>query len=181
MEFDTRGLILPESVDPYVSGAYATDLQGAQLFAGKPMVEVSLITNSLRGVLQERDGNITGLTGVYLEGRRAQVRTQQTNLGNLTADANLWMARQVDPETKVSFTNAGGIREQIGTVIQPPGTTSPDDAQFLPPAANPVAGKAEGEVSQLDIEGSLRFNNGLVIIPLTASQFGGDRGAQHRL
>ena len=170
MEFDTRGLILPESVDPYVSGAYATDLQGAQLFAGKPMEEVSLITNSLRGVLQERDGNIAGLTGVYLEGRRAQVRTQETNLGNLTADANLWMARQVDPETKVSFKNAGGIREQIGTVIQPPGTTSPDDAQFLPPAANPVAGKAEGEVSQLDIEGSLRFNNGLVIIPLTASQ-----------
>ena len=38
-----------------------------------------------------------GKTGVYLAGDRGDVRTQETNLGNLTADANLWYARQFDP------------------------------------------------------------------------------------
>ena len=170
VDFDGEGLIITESVDPYVSGAYATDLQGAQLFAGAPIPEVSSITASLRSVLQERDGNIAGRTGVFLQGRRAHVRTQETNLGNLTADANLWIAQQVDPETMVSFKNAGGIRDQIGIVVQPPGTTSPEDARFLPPPANPVTGKGSGDVSQFDIEGALRFNNGLAIVPLTARQ-----------
>ena len=96
------------------------------------------------------------------------MRTQETNLGNLTADANLWTARLYDPETRVSFKNSGGIRDHIGRVVQPPGTVSADDAEQLPPAANPVAGKEFGEVSQLDIEGALRFNNGLVIVPVTA-------------
>ena len=112
VDFDKQGRIIPESVDPYISGAYATDPQGGQLFAGRPVPEVSRIAATLRGVLQERDGNIVGRTRVFLEGRRSQVRTQETNLGNLTADANLWMAQQVDPETQVSFKNAGGIRGQ---------------------------------------------------------------------
>ena len=168
VDFDVEGRVIPGSIDPYVSGAYATDLQGGQLFAGSPIPEVSRIVNSLRLVLQERDGNIIGRTAVYLAGRRGDVRTQETNLGNLTADANLWLARQLDPEVQVSIKNSGGIRDHIGLVLQPPGTTSPDDAQYLPPAANPVAQKESGDVSQLDIEGALRFNNGLVIVPLTA-------------
>lgn len=168
VDFDDDGRVIPDSIDPHVSGAYATDLQGGQLFAGSPIPEVSRTVGSLRLVLQERDGNIIGRTAVYLAGRRSEVRTQETNLGNLTADANLWLARLFDPETQVSIKNGGGIRDHIGQVWQPPGTTSPDDAQYLPPAASPVTGKESGDVSQLDIEGALRFNNGLVIIPLTA-------------
>ena len=168
VKFDQRGEVIPDSVDPYVSGAYATGLQGGQLFAGSPIPEVVRVAGFLRQVLQERDGNILGRTSVYLAGRREDVRTQETNLGNLTADANLWMARLFDPEAGVSIKNGGGIRDQIGSVLQPPGTTSPDDVAYLPPAANPTAEKREGEISQLDIEGALRFNNGLVIVPLTA-------------
>ena len=168
VDFDSDGRVIPESISPYVSGAYATDLQGGQLFAGSPIPEVSRIVTSLGLVLQERDGNIIARTTVYLAGRRSDVRRQETNLGNLTADANLWLARQLDRETQVSIKNGGGIRDHIGQVLQPPGTTSPDDAQYLPPAANPVAEKESGDVSQLDIEGALRFNNGLVIVPLTA-------------
>ena len=170
MDFDSEGRVIPESVDPHVSGAYATDSQGGQLFSGKPIPEVSRIANSLRFVLQERDGNILGRTAVYLAGRRGDVRIQETNLGNLTADANLWLARQFDPETRVSIKNGGGIRDHIGLLLQTPGTTSPDDVQFLTPAANSVIGKRSGDVSQLDIEGALRFNNGLVIVPLTAQE-----------
>lgn len=168
--FDAQGVVLPETIDPFVSGVYATDTQGAQAFAGQPVPAVSRIVASLRGVLQGRDGNIVGKTSVYLAGRRGAVRTQETNLGNLTADANLWLARQVDAEVAVSLKNGGGIRGEIGSVVQPPGTTDPADVVFLPPPANPVIGKEAGDVSQFDVEGTLRFNNGLVIVPLTARQ-----------
>ena len=97
IDFDEEGLILSESIDPYTSGAYATDRQGGQEFSGRPIPEVSRIVASLRRVLGGLESNLFGRTSVYLTGNRTDVRTQETNLGNLTADANLWMARQVDP------------------------------------------------------------------------------------
>ena len=165
--FDADGRIIPDSVNPNVSGVYATDAPGAGPPIPPPIPEVSRIAQSLRSALRERDGNILGRTAVYLSGRRQAVRTQETNLGNLATDAYLWLARQLDPQTRAAMTNAGGIRGDIGQIAQPPGTTSPDDAQYLPPPANPIAGKQSGDISQLDLEVSLRFNDGLVIIPLT--------------
>ena len=166
VSFDADGRIIPDSVNPNISGVYATDAPGA----GQPVPAVSRIAQSLRSALRERDGNILGRTAVYLSGRRQAVRTQETNLGNLATDAYLWLARQLDPDTQAAMTNAGGIRGDIGQIAQPPGTTSPDDAQYLPPPANPIAGKQPGDISQLDLEVSLRFNDGLVIIPLTPPQ-----------
>ena len=170
VEFDAQGLALQDSINPYVSGAYATDRQGGQAFAGQPILEVTRIAESLRNVLLDRDGNILGKTGVYLAGDRRDVRIQETNLGNLTADANLWYARQFDPEVAVSLKNGGGIRDSIGLKVQPPGTTSPTDVMLLPPPANPDAGKEEGDISQFEVEGAVRFNNGLAIVPVTARQ-----------
>ena len=60
------GKIVPSSVNPYVSGVYATDRQGGQLFAGQPIPEVSRIVGTLRQVLREKDGNILGSSAVYL-------------------------------------------------------------------------------------------------------------------
>ena len=171
VDFDSDGHIIPGSVDPYQSGAYATNPQGAQGFSGTPIAEVTRVADTLRAVIAARDGAILGSTDVYLDGRRSTVRTEESNLGNLTADANLWLARQVDPEVQVSLKNGGGIRDDIGLVVQPPGSTDPSAVEHLPPAANPATGKAEGDISQFDIEGSLRFNNGLAIVPVTAKQF----------
>ena len=171
VQFDDAGRVIPDSIDPYLSGAYATDRQGGQAFAGQPVPEVTGVAESLREVLVVRDGNIIGRTDVYLDGRRGAVRTQESNLGNLVADAFLWIARQVDPDVQVSLKNSGGIRDAIGVVIQPPGTTDPAEVQFLPPSANPATGKMQGDVSQFDIQGALRFDNGMVIVPLTALQF----------
>lgn len=171
VDFDAAGHIILASVDPYQSGAYATDTQGGQAFSGAPIAEVTRVADALREVIAARDDNILGSAAVYLDGRRSAVRTEESNLGNLTADANLWLARQVDPEVQVSLKNGGGIRDDIGLVVQPPGSTDPTEVEYLPSAANPVTGKAEGDISQFDIEGALRFNNGLVIVPLTARQF----------
>ncbi len=170
VEFDEDGTVLLESIDPEASGVYATDRVEGQGFAGRPIKQVSRIVASLRSVLRERDGNIIGKTGVYLSGDRGDVRTQETNLGNLTAAANLWAARQVDPEAAVSLKNGGGIRSPIGMIVQPPGTTDPSEVLYLPPQASRDTGKKTGDISRFDIEGALRFNNGLVIIPLTARQ-----------
>ena len=173
VDFDEWGLALPESIDPHVSGAYATDRKGGQAFPGPPIPEVTRIAQTLRRVLRDRVGTIVSRTSVYLADDRGDVRTQETNLGNLTADTNLWFARQIDADVAVSFNNGGGIRSSIGLVVQPPGTTSAADVTLLPPPANPDAGKEKGDISRLDIEGAPRFNNGLVIIPLTARQLVG--------
>ena len=170
-DFDSAGHIIPASADSHQSGACATDTQGGQAFSGAPIAEVTRVADALRGVIAAQDGNTPGTAAVYLDGRRGTVRTEETNPGNLVADAKLWLARQVDPEVQVSLKNGGGIREGIGLVVQPPGSTDPTEVEYLPSAANPTTGKAEGDISQFDIEGSLRFNNGLVIVPLTAGQF----------
>jgi 2',3'-cyclic-nucleotide 2'-phosphodiesterase (5'-nucleotidase family) len=110
---------------------------------------------------------------VFLDGLRTSVRTEETNLGNLTADANLAVAREVDPTTVVSIKNGGGIRAPIGVFEIPPGSTDPADVIKAPPRANPLAGKEEGQISQLDIENALRFNNDLSLITVTAEQLQG--------
>ncbi|MEO1513321.1 MAG: 5'-nucleotidase C-terminal domain-containing protein, partial [Planctomycetota bacterium] len=105
------------------------------------------------------DSTIRGNTDVFIEGTRTQVRTEETTLGNLTADANLAAAKGVDADTIVSIKNGGGIRAAIGEVDA--------DGNPLPTQANPVSGKEEGEISDLDIQNSLRFNNGLTLVTLS--------------
>ena len=163
LSFDEAGLI--RDVDAR-SGAYAADAQGvrdAGNAAPAPAV-LSVVTN-LAAILDAKDGNRFGRTEVYLNGLRNSVRTEESNLGNLTADANLFRARQTDPSTTVSLKNGGGIRDSIGGFASEGGATFP-----VPPAANPRVGKKAGDISQLDIENSLRFNNTLSLLTLTARQ-----------
>lgn len=166
--FDNNGVLVPSSVNDVVSGAYATlpevveDIYaGTNPFAtGSKGNYVQRLTNSIIDVVVAKDGNTFGKTEFFLEGRRAAVRTQQTNMGDLSADANLWMARKFDPTIAVSLKNAGGIRAEIGVIDQM-------NNQLLPPQPNAVAGKDSLEVSQLDIENTLRFNNGLKVVETT--------------
>ena len=170
VDFDENGVIIPESIDPEISGVYATDDEGVAAVNGTPDPEVVEITDSLSEVIAEQDGNIFGNSEVFLNGIREDVRTQETNLGNLSADANLALAQENDPEVVISIKNGGGIRDSIGTVIAPPGSTSADDVEKGPTQANEVAGKEVGDISQLDIANSLRFNNGLTLLTMTADE-----------
>ncbi|WP_420426436.1 choice-of-anchor I family protein [Algiphilus sp.] len=168
VEFDADGVLDIDSIDTGVSGAYASDMLPNSSFS--PIDTVVAITDALEAVLQAKDGNVLGFTEVYLDGRRSAVRTQETNLGNLTADANLWVAQQEDANTLISLKNGGGIRDDIGRAVFPPGSTDVDDLQFLAPAANPSSGKPAGGISQLDLETALRFNNGLTLLSVTAAE-----------
>lgn len=171
--FDSLGVIDTTRLNPMINGAYATDSAGvtrlwgnyASAFAtGTKGAHVRALTNAVQTVIVAKDGNIFGKASVFLEGRREFTRTEETNLGNLTSDANLWQARRADPTVTLSLKNGGGIRQAMGTVNAVGSTVS-----LQPTAANPAAGKQAGDISQLDIENSLRFNNRLsvVTVPVT--------------
>jgi 2',3'-cyclic-nucleotide 2'-phosphodiesterase (5'-nucleotidase family)/DNA-binding beta-propeller fold protein YncE len=183
VDFDEDGEIITGSLtgNVAINGAYAAteanvaaawgdtdgDLTDTAFADGTKGEQVADITEAVDAVIQTKDGQVFGFTNVYLEGERNQVRNQETNLGNITADANLNALTSAlgsaAPATFVaSLKNGGGVRAQIGSVDVVTG----DKETTL---ANPDAGKPEGGVSQLDIENSLRFNNGLMAFDTTAA------------
>lgn len=166
--FDPGGVIKPGSVDAAESGVYAADDLGVGALL--PIPAVAAITEAIGVVIRAKDGNLLGKTSVYLDGLRASVRTEETNFGDLVADANLAIAREVDPTVAIAIQNGGGIRGSIGVIVYPPGSTDPGDAVERPPAANPLAGKEEGHISQVDIENALPFNNDLSVVTVTPAQ-----------
>lgn len=172
IDFDAQGIVVPQSVVAAQSGAYATDDQGvidlagslaAAFVPGTDAALVEMLTDAVSAIVIARDGNIIGRSDVFLEGRRSEVRTEETNLGSLSADANLSVARAFDATVLVSHKNGGGIRNSIGAIDGLTGELGPN-------MANPLSGKQAGEISQLDIENSLRFNNNLSVLTLTRAQ-----------
>jgi len=172
-DFDSNGVLMTNYLDSTINGAYAADtamvtaLYGtyaAGFTTGSKGANVRTLTSAIATVINNKDGNKFGKASVFLEGRRNFVRTEETNFGNLSSDANLWYARQYDNQVKVSIKNGGGIRSAIGNVNAVGNTTLLENT-----LANPSAGKARGDISQLDIENSLRFNNGLVIGRVTTA------------
>ncbi|SDJ23505.1 2',3'-cyclic-nucleotide 2'-phosphodiesterase / 3'-nucleotidase / 5'-nucleotidase [Salimicrobium halophilum] len=61
--------------------------------------------------LQEEEIGVSA--EVPLNGVREDVRTGETNLGNLITDGMLWKAQQINPETQIAVSNGGGIRTSI--------------------------------------------------------------------
>lgn len=168
VDFDENGVIIPGSYDPAVSGAYATDAQGiADLnAAGLVDPEIQAIVDALGDVIEAKESNVFGVSNVYLNGLREDVRIQETNLGNLTADANLAIAREItgDDSIVVSIKNGGGIRDDIGRVTVPAGGTG--EPEELPNEEIPGV-KPAGGISETDIANTLRFNNGLTVLDIT--------------
>ena len=170
LPFNNAGLILTDRLNDEINGAYATDDEGVAAVNGIPNPVVQDIADTIASVLLALEGNIFGRASVFLNGRRGFVRTEETNMGNLTADANLWQALEVESDVVFSLKNGGGIRDEIGFSEFPPGSTDPADEIFRPSAAIPAAGKEEGDVSENDIAKTLAFNNGLVTFTVTAEE-----------
>jgi len=162
-------------------GAYATTTARLEAVAGDTEAnliaddtidpDVLQLAGDLKTVLETQLANTFGETAVFLNGIRDEVRTEETNLGNLSADANLAYAKAAVgelglaayPDVDVSLKNGGGIRAPIGEV-------DPETGDRLPPQAVGTL-RADGEVSQLDIASSLAFDNSLTLLTLTPAQF----------
>jgi len=107
-------------------------------FAPHPKVEEKLV--AFREAIEALKAKVVGETAVYLEGERAKVRSEETNLGNLVADALLWKARVAGAQ--MALWNGGGIRASL-------------------PA---------GKVTFGDCMAILPFGNYLVVLELTGEQ-----------
>ncbi len=184
VDFNAAGEIVTDSLtaNSTLNGAYAATtanvaaawgvtesaLATTAFANGTKGAAVASITNAVQSVINAKDSTIFGFTNVYLEGERSFVRGQETNLGNLTADANTFVLQKAlgasDGSFLVSLKNGGGIRAQIGAVSSAGGS-----AEKLPPLANPDTGKASGGVSLLDVENSLRFDNKLMAFDTDAA------------
>ncbi|MEL6182953.1 MAG: 5'-nucleotidase C-terminal domain-containing protein, partial [Myxococcota bacterium] len=169
---DANGNIIPESYDPAISGPFATDDHGVAELEAEALIdpEIQAVVDALETQIVALESNVFGVSDVFLNGTRGSVRIEETNLGNLTADANLDLAAQVDDTglPLISLKNGGGIRNDIGRVLVPAGGTG--EPERLPNEAIPAAGKPEGGISQTDIANALSFNNGLTLLTLTAEE-----------
>jgi myo-inositol-hexaphosphate 3-phosphohydrolase/2',3'-cyclic-nucleotide 2'-phosphodiesterase (5'-nucleotidase family) len=87
---------------------------------------------------------VIGATTATLNGDRAAVRSQETNLGRLAADSTLWFARQQFPDmpADVALKNGGGIR---ATILGP-------------------------NVTVLTVNSALAFDNKIAVVELTAAE-----------
>lgn len=177
-DFDADGvLIVPNLLaNTTVNGAYAATAANVATAWGVPEVDlpttafatgtkgalVKQITDAVQDVITGKDGAIRGYTDVYLEGERNFVRNQETNLGDISADSMIFVGKTALPSAAhvVALKNGGGIRAAIGSVAVGSG-------EKLPPLANPAANKPAGAISLLDIENSMRFNNGLMLCETT--------------
>ncbi|MDB6041400.1 MAG: 5-nucleotidase family protein, partial [Verrucomicrobiales bacterium] len=87
LRFDTNGII--STIDPR-SGPYPTDAAGVVETGNfPPAPEETNVVSKLGEILDRKDGVLFGRTAEYLNGYYASVRTEESNLGDVTADANL--------------------------------------------------------------------------------------------
>ncbi len=100
--------ILPESGPVRVSGV------GDDAVVEDPTV-LEMVTNPVAASIDALDEIVVATSDVELDGIRDNVRSIETNQGNLCADSILWLARQNAgdfgvPQPTIGFQNGGGIR-----------------------------------------------------------------------
>lgn len=163
VEFDESGVIT--GFDE-ASGPVATTDQNvtlitgsSELVAGSVSALVQQVVDGLQSVVASKDGQTYGFSEVFLNGVRESVRTEETNLGTLTAKSMLFTTG-----AEVAIKNGGGIRAEIGQVV-----VDGDSYSFAPTQANPLSGKETGQISQLDLENALRFNNSIATMNVTGA------------
>lgn len=186
IDFDADGDVIADSYDPEISGAYATDAESVAALGAEGLIdpEVQAIADAIETEIIATESNIFGVSDVFLNGNRSGVqddaedtdgvRTQESNLGNLTADANLAAARAENETVVLSIKNGGGIRASIGQTIVPAGGSEgvrTANEELIDASGGVI--KPAGGISQNDVATTLAFNNDLVILTLTAEEIVG--------
>lgn len=148
VRFDRGGHI--QDVDER-SGPVATMAEGVSALAAalnldtlEPDPKVAEVFAALKQTQLIQDAFfVVGSTDYPLNGQRADVRSRETNLGNLAADSTIWGAQQNGfPQVEVALKNGGGIRDSI----QGP------------------------SIIRLAIQAALAFDNRLTVLELTGAQ-----------
>ncbi|MBM7649297.1 2',3'-cyclic-nucleotide 2'-phosphodiesterase/3'-nucleotidase/5'-nucleotidase [Bacillus ectoiniformans] len=101
-----------------------------------------ILNDKYKPKIDEVKQTVVGQTDVVLDGERANVRTKETNLGNLITDGMLAKAKTIDSDTVIALQNGGGIRASID----------------------------EGEVTMDEVLTVMPFGNSLAIMDLTGAE-----------
>lgn len=107
-----------------------------------PDPAVAARAKEIRQGIDDAYGTVFAKTEVDLDGAKSNVRTKETNMGNLITDAMVWGAAQNDVQVDAAVTNGGGIRAAI----------------------------AKGDITKKDVNTVLPFGNELSIVKLTGAQ-----------
>ncbi len=97
---------------------------------------------AIRKEIDDDYGTVFAKSQVELNGVKAQVRTGETNMGDLIADALVWGAEQAGTQVDAAVTNGGGIRASI----------------------------AAGSITKKDVNTVLPFGNTLSIVKVTGAE-----------
>jgi 2',3'-cyclic-nucleotide 2'-phosphodiesterase / 3'-nucleotidase / 5'-nucleotidase len=142
VKFDANGVITEWnnnliSIDAKTGPASTAPYVIAEDAAAKVILDTKYKTG-----IQELSQTEVGNSNVVLDGERANVRTKETNLGNLIADGMLAAARAAGTNAVIALQNGGGIRASIN----------------------------EGPITQGEVLTVLPFNNDLVTVTLTGQE-----------
>lgn len=107
-----------------------------------PDAKVAARAEEIQKEIDADYGTVFAKTEVALDGEKANVRTGETNLGDLIADAMLWQAGLLDEGVDAAVTNGGGIRASI----------------------------AAGDITKKDINTVLPFGNTLYVVKVTGAE-----------
>eukprot|EP01061_Rhynchopus_euleeides_P041155 TRINITY_DN712_c0_g1_i1.p1 TRINITY_DN712_c0_g1~~TRINITY_DN712_c0_g1_i1.p1 ORF type:complete len:755 (+),score=253.81 TRINITY_DN712_c0_g1_i1:76-2340(+) len=174
VQFDAQGVVQGVVGGTAENGAYASNAAaltrlGMADVNTSAIPDVVALCDQMSAVLNEVAGKVVGRTDVFLSGAKTHVRYEETNLAQLSAKADMMAAQRVEPDVLLHLKNAGGVRAPIGACILPPGETDASKVECKPPAAIPGV-KAAGVVSMLELQITLKFNNGISTLTVTVQQ-----------
>ncbi|MEM9384771.1 MAG: 5'-nucleotidase C-terminal domain-containing protein [Pseudomonadota bacterium] len=141
VDFDDDGIVT--NIDSKSGLVRVAGGDNADAVDGLPFVQALVVDPVIAGV-EELAETVIATTEVGLDGIRSNIRTEETNLGNLIADAFLSQATELAlefgaPAPDVALANGGGIRN--------------DDI------------RGPGDITALDTFDILPFSNLLTIVP----------------
>lgn len=129
-------------VDISPDGTISTSSLATSELTVTPDAKVAARAEEIQKEIDADYGTVFAKTEVALDGEKANVRTGETNLGDLIADAMLWQAGLLDEGVDVAVTNGGGIRASI----------------------------AAGDITKKDINTVLPFGNTLYVVKVTGAE-----------
>ena len=129
-------------VDISPDGTISTSSLATSELTVTPDAKVAARAEEIQKEIDADYGTVFAKTEVALDGEKANVRTGETNLGDLIADAMLWQAGLLDEWVDAAVTNGGGIRASI----------------------------AAGDITKKDITTVLPFGNTLYVVKVTGAE-----------
>ena len=129
-------------VDISPDGTISTSSLATSELTVTPDAKVAARAEEIQKEIDADYGTVFAKTEVALDGEKANVRTGETNMGDLIADAMLWQAGLLDEGVDAAVTNGGGIRASI----------------------------AAGDITKKDINTVLPFGNTLYVVKVTGAE-----------